>query len=57
MGESIGKKNELGSRVGFTPIPAYGSTDQHSQMQLFMEGQRINFLFLFRWKNLKLTFH
>lgn len=31
--ESLGKKN-----TGFTPIVGYGATDQHSQMQLFMEG-------------------
>ncbi len=31
--ESLGKNNK-----GLTPIPAYGATDQHSQMQLFMEG-------------------
>ena len=31
--ESLGKENK-----GLTPIPAYGATDQHSQVQLFMEG-------------------
>lgn len=31
--ESLGKNGK-----GLTPIPAYGATDQHSQMQLFMEG-------------------
>mgnify|MGYP000097246457 CR=1 FL=1 len=39
--ESLGKKlNIKGEEVftGLTPIPAYGATDQHSQMQLFMEG-------------------
>lgn len=39
--ESLGKKNNLqGEEVftGLTPIPGYGATDQHSQMQLFMEG-------------------
>ncbi|MFG1484820.1 hypothetical protein ABMA77_02065 [Halobacteriovorax sp. RZ-1] len=36
--ESLGKKKEDGSRIGLTPIPSYGATDQHSQMQLFMEG-------------------
>ena len=41
--ESLGKKNNLaGSEVfeGFTPIVAYGATDQHSQVQLFMEGPK-----------------
>jgi glucose-6-phosphate isomerase len=31
--ESLGKDGK-----GLTPIPSYGATDQHSQMQLFMEG-------------------
>jgi glucose-6-phosphate isomerase len=33
--ESLGKDGK-----GLTPIPAYGATDQHSQMQLFMEGPK-----------------
>lgn len=39
--ESLGKEKDLNGKViktGFTPLPAYGATDQHSQMQLFMEG-------------------
>ena len=39
--ESLGKKQNIkGEEVftGLTPIPGYGATDQHSQMQLFMEG-------------------
>ncbi|MFA6236449.1 MAG: hypothetical protein WC635_03895 [Bacteriovorax sp.] len=39
--ESLGKKKNRSGEVvetGFTPIVAYGATDQHSQMQLFMEG-------------------
>lgn len=38
--ESLGKKLEEGSEIGLTPIPSYGATDQHSQVQLFMEGPR-----------------
>jgi glucose-6-phosphate isomerase len=41
--ESLGKKlNRLGSVIeqGPTPLPAVGATDQHAQMQLFMEGPR-----------------
>jgi glucose-6-phosphate isomerase len=41
--ESLGKRfNKTGSEVfeGFTPIVAYGATDQHSQVQLFMEGPK-----------------
>lgn len=39
--ESLGKANDrAGERVhvGPTPIPAIGANDQHSQLQLFMEG-------------------
>ncbi|MBU1019419.1 MAG: glucose-6-phosphate isomerase [Patescibacteria group bacterium] len=36
MAESLGKKRA----VGPTPIRAIGPTDQHSQLQLFMEGPR-----------------
>lgn len=39
--ESLGKDGK-----GLTPIPAYGATDQHSQMQLFMEGPVDKILFL-----------
>ncbi|MGZ3650334.1 MAG: glucose-6-phosphate isomerase [Bdellovibrionota bacterium] len=34
-GESLGKNG-----VGLTPYPAVGATDQHSQMQLYMEGPK-----------------
>lgn len=44
--ESLGKKRADGSATGLTPIPAYGATDQHSQMQLFMEGPNNKLLFL-----------
>lgn len=33
--ESLGK-----NQIGLTPIMAYGATDQHSQVQLFMEGPK-----------------
>jgi glucose-6-phosphate isomerase len=39
--ESLGKEGK-----GMTPIPAYGATDQHSQMQLFMEGPDDKTIFL-----------
>ena len=39
--ESLGKDNK-----GLTPLSAYGATDQHSQMQLFMEGPVNKCLFL-----------
>jgi glucose-6-phosphate isomerase len=36
--ESLGKKRQDGASVGSTPIAALGATDQHAQVQLFMEG-------------------
>jgi glucose-6-phosphate isomerase len=36
--ESLGKHTPDGGSVGGTPLPALGATDQHSQVQLFMEG-------------------
>jgi len=36
--ESLGKQRPDGSHVGSTPLAALGATDQHAQVQLFMEG-------------------
>lgn len=36
--ESLGKIRPDGTHAGPTPIPALGATDQHSQVQLFMQG-------------------
>jgi glucose-6-phosphate isomerase len=36
--ESLGKVRADGEHAGPTPIAALGATDQHSQVQLFMEG-------------------
>ena len=36
--ESLGKVRRDGTFVGQTPLAALGATDQHSQVQLFMEG-------------------
>ena len=36
--ESLGKITSDGRHVGPTPIPAVGATDQHAQVQLFIEG-------------------
>lgn len=36
--ESLGKRRSDGQHVGPTPIAAVGATDQHAQVQLFMEG-------------------
>jgi glucose-6-phosphate isomerase len=41
--ESLGKAVDRAGRtvnVGATPLPAVGAVDQHSQVQLFMEGPR-----------------
>ena len=38
--ESLGKTRTDGTFTGPTPLPALGATDQHSQVQLFMEGPR-----------------
>lgn len=39
VAESLGKRRAAdGRHVGPTPLPARGATDQHAQMQLFMEG-------------------
>jgi glucose-6-phosphate isomerase len=38
--ESLGKRRADGEPVGPTPIAAVGATDQHAQVQLFMEGPR-----------------
>lgn len=49
-GESLGKRHDLAGRQvdrGSTPLRAVGSTDQHSMVQLFVEGPRDKqFLFL-----------
>jgi glucose-6-phosphate isomerase len=41
LGESLGKvrgRGRAARNVGPTPLPARGATDQHSQVQLFVEG-------------------
>jgi glucose-6-phosphate isomerase len=50
--ESLGKfSTKLDTNTGLTPIPGYGATDQHSQMQLFMEGPHNKCMFLLNIKN------
>ena len=49
VAESLGKKNK-----GFTPIHSMGATDQHSLLQLFLEGPKdklITFITLKRQKD------
>lgn len=37
-GESLGKKNDFDQKVGLTPIGLVGSVDQHSFLQLIIQG-------------------
>ncbi|MBU1627314.1 glucose-6-phosphate isomerase [bacterium] len=56
IGESLGKKYDLDGKIcnsGITPISALGTTDQHSQLQLYIEGPEdklVIFLFLKDYK-------
>ncbi len=43
-GESLGKVNSNGENIGTTPINAVGATDQHSQLQLYLDGPRDKFI-------------
>jgi len=36
--ESLGKRDAQGRALGLTPIEAHGVTDQHSQLQLYLDG-------------------
>ena len=38
LAESVGKIDASGRPRGLTPIDAHGTTDQHSQLQLYLEG-------------------
>lgn len=40
LAESTGKIDHEGHPVGITPLPAVGATDQHSQLQLFVQGPK-----------------
>ncbi len=54
--ESLGKKHDLNHEIihtGLTPIASYGATDQHSQMQLFMEGPHNKFTLFVEVENFK----
>ncbi len=57
--ESLGKKYDregLLTQTGLTPISAYGPTDQHSQVQLFMEGPKNKCLFVLQIENFDTDF-
>ncbi len=36
--ESLGKRDANGQPHGLTPVPAHGAPDQHSQLQLYLDG-------------------
>ena len=50
-GESLGKLNPQGIPVGLTPIGLIGPVDQHSFLQLIMEGKRDKTLTFIKIKN------
>ncbi|ACM92420.1 glucose-6-phosphate isomerase [Nautilia profundicola AmH] len=50
-GESLGKINKKGGRVGLTPIGLLGSIDQHSFLQLLIEGPRDKTVTFIKVKN------
>jgi glucose-6-phosphate isomerase len=57
--ESLGKKKTLTGDIvhtGLTPIVGYGATDQHSQMQLFMEGPKDKCLIFIEVENFQSDF-
>jgi glucose-6-phosphate isomerase len=51
-GESLGKIHPKGYRTGSFPIPAIGATDQHSILQLLIEGSKksvVSFVRIEKW--------
>ena len=51
--ESLGKKNINGTRQGLTPVSLIGPDDQHSFLQLIMDGPRDKTITIFKIDNLK----
>ena len=52
--ESLGKKKDIDGNdvhAGATPVRALGSTDQHSQLQLYMEGPQDKFIIFIKVEN------
>ena len=50
-GESLGKIDKKGKRVGLTPIGLLGSIDQHSFLQLLIEGPKDKTVTFIKVKN------
>lgn len=51
LGESLGKRVDRDNNVintGMTPMPSVGTVDQHSLLQLYMEGPKDKFVTFFR---------
>ncbi|WP_281950707.1 glucose-6-phosphate isomerase [Nitrosophilus kaiyonis] len=53
-GESLGKKTKSKKRVGLTPIGLIGSIDQHSFLQLIIEGPKDKTVTFLKLKNFEL---
>lgn len=49
--ESLGKCHKNGHRFGMTPVIALGAVDQHSQLQLYLDGPRDKFITFITAKN------
>jgi glucose-6-phosphate isomerase len=59
LGESLGKATDRSGKkvnVGMTPTPSVGSVDQHSLLQLYMEGPADKFVTFFRVENFRCDF-
>ncbi len=53
-GESLGKKRKENERVGLTPVGLIGSVDQHSFLQLIVEGPKDKSVTFLKLKNFEL---
>ena len=56
-GESLGKRNSEGNSIGLTPVGLTGSVDQHSFLQLIMEGPKDKSITFLKIKNFESTTH
>ena len=56
-GESLGKKDKEGNSFGLTPVGLTGSVDQHSFLQLIMEGPKDKSVTFLKIKNFESSTH
>lgn len=56
-GESLGKRDEAGNSIGLTPVGLTGSVDQHSFLQLIMEGPKDKSVTFLKIKNFESSTH